>query len=127
MAGLIETGIEHTKAAVADKPKWAQAQLLLGRVHFARAVMAERTIKPLKAEEKEKRLESAISAADIRLVELARARFFYRGNGTCMVSMNVCSWSMLQSEMAPGWLATVAPTALAKRAVCSMGQCWMIP
>jgi tetratricopeptide (TPR) repeat protein len=64
MAGLIETGIEHAKAAVADKPKWAQAHLLLAQAHFARVVMAERTIKPLKAEVKEKHLESASSAAD---------------------------------------------------------------
>jgi tetratricopeptide (TPR) repeat protein len=64
MAGLIETGIEHAKAAVADKPKWAQAHLLLAQAHFARVIMAERTIKPLKAEEKEKHLENAISAAD---------------------------------------------------------------
>lgn len=64
MAGLIETGIEHAKSAVADKPKWGQAHLLLAQAHFARVVMAERTIKPLKAEEKEKQLESASSAAD---------------------------------------------------------------
>lgn len=64
MAGLIETGIEHAKAAVADKPKWGQAHLLLAQAHFARVVMAERTIKPLKAEEKEQQLENASSAAD---------------------------------------------------------------
>lgn len=64
MDGLIETGIEHAKAAVADKPKWGQANLLLAQAHFARVVMAERTIKPLKAEEKEQQLESASSAAD---------------------------------------------------------------
>jgi predicted Zn-dependent protease len=64
MAGLIETGIEHAEAAIADKPKWAQAHLLLAQAHFAPVVMAERTIKPLKAEEKEKHLESAITAAD---------------------------------------------------------------
>jgi tetratricopeptide (TPR) repeat protein len=64
MAGLIETGIEHAKAAVADKPKWVQAHLLLAQAHFARVVMAERTINPLKAEEKEQQLESANSAAD---------------------------------------------------------------
>ncbi len=62
MAGLIETGIEHAKAAVADKPKWAQAHLLLAQAHFARVVMAERTIKPLKAEEKEQQLTSASNA-----------------------------------------------------------------
>jgi hypothetical protein len=64
MAGLIETGIEHAKAAVADKPKWGQAHLLLAQAHFARVVMAERTIKPLKAEEKKRQLESAGIAAD---------------------------------------------------------------
>ncbi len=64
MAGQIETGIEHAQAAVTDKPKWAQAHLLLAQAHFARVVMAESTIKPLKAEEKEKHLESAISSAD---------------------------------------------------------------
>jgi len=64
MAGLIETGIEHAKAAVADKPEWGQAHLLLAQAHFARVVMAERTIKPLKAEEKERQLESASNAAD---------------------------------------------------------------
>ena len=64
MAGLIETGIEHAKAAVADKPEWGQAHLLLAQAQFARVAMAERTIKPLKAEEKEQQLESASSAAD---------------------------------------------------------------
>lgn len=64
IAGLIETGIEHAKAAVADKPKWGQAHLLLAQAHFARVVMPERTIKPLKAEEKEKQLANASSAAD---------------------------------------------------------------
>jgi tetratricopeptide (TPR) repeat protein len=64
MAGLIETGIEHAKAAVADKPKWGQAHLLLAQAHFARVVMSERTIKPLKAEDKKQQLESAGTAAD---------------------------------------------------------------
>ena len=64
VAGQIESGIEHAQAAVTDKPKWAQAHLLLAQAHFARVVMAESTIKPLKAEEKEKHLESAISSAD---------------------------------------------------------------
>ncbi len=47
-AGRLETGIEHAKAATADKPKWAQAHLLLAQAHFARVAMAERTIRPLK-------------------------------------------------------------------------------
>ena len=69
MAGLIETGIEHAKAAVADKPKWGQAHLLLAQAHFARVVMGGRTIKPLKAEEKEQQLESAGSAADAAIIK----------------------------------------------------------
>ncbi|HWG21327.1 MAG TPA: hypothetical protein VG225_12425 [Terracidiphilus sp.] len=64
MASLTEAGLEHAKAAVADKPKWAQAHLLLAQAHFARVVMAERTIKPLKPEEKKKHLDNAMSAAD---------------------------------------------------------------
>ncbi len=40
------------------------AHLLLAQAHFGRVVMAQRTLKPLKAEEREKQLESASSAAD---------------------------------------------------------------
>jgi tetratricopeptide (TPR) repeat protein len=64
MAGLIESGIDHAKAATTDKPQWAQAHLLLAQAHFARVVMAERTVQPLKAEEKQERLADALSSAD---------------------------------------------------------------
>jgi transcription elongation GreA/GreB family factor len=76
-AGLIDRGIEHAKDAVADKPKWSQAHLLLAQVHFARVAIAERAITPLTAEEKTAWLASALAAADdaISLAEIEGASF----------------------------------------------------
>ncbi len=62
--GLIDRGIEHAKDAVADKPKWSHAHLLLAEAYFARVAMAERTIAPLKAKDKETNLVNSIAAAD---------------------------------------------------------------
>jgi tetratricopeptide (TPR) repeat protein len=62
--GLIDRGIEHAKDAVTDKPKWPQAHLLLAQAYFARIAMAERTIKPLKAKDKDATLAQSLSAAD---------------------------------------------------------------
>lgn len=63
-AGLIELGIEHAKDAVADKPKWSQAHLLVAQAYFARVAIAERTITPLGAEEKKACLASSLASAD---------------------------------------------------------------
>jgi tetratricopeptide (TPR) repeat protein len=62
--GHIERGIEHAKDAVANKPKWAQTHLLLAQAHFARVAMAERTIKPLNAEDRDKILAISLSVSD---------------------------------------------------------------
>jgi tetratricopeptide (TPR) repeat protein len=63
-AGLILRGIEHAKDAVADKPKWSQAHLLLAQAYFARVAMAERTITPLNAADKESTLASSLATAN---------------------------------------------------------------
>jgi hypothetical protein len=63
-AGLIDRALEHAKDAVADKPKWSQAHLLLAYAFFARVAMPERTITPLKAEDKETNLANSLAAAD---------------------------------------------------------------
>ncbi len=75
--GLVERGIEHAKDAVADKPKWSQAHLLLAQAHFARVAIAERTITPLTGEERTACLASALAAADdaISLAEPEGASF----------------------------------------------------
>ncbi len=62
--GLIDRGIEHAKDAVADKPKWSQAHLLLAQAYFAKVAIAERTVMPLKAEDKETNLASSLASAD---------------------------------------------------------------
>ncbi len=62
--GLIDRGIQHAQDAVADKPEWSQAHLLLAQAHFARVAMAERTIRPLKSLEREASLASSLAAAD---------------------------------------------------------------
>jgi tetratricopeptide (TPR) repeat protein/transcription elongation GreA/GreB family factor len=62
--GLIDRGIEHAKDAVADKPKWSQAHLLLAQAWFAKVAIAERTVMPLKAEDKETNLAFSLAAAD---------------------------------------------------------------
>jgi transcription elongation GreA/GreB family factor len=76
-AGLIERGIEHAKDAVADKPKWSQAHLLLAQAYVARVAIAERTITPQMAEERTACLASALAAADdaIPLAEAEGASF----------------------------------------------------
>src|SRR5271157_1762895 len=63
-AGLVDRGIEHAKDAVADKPSWSQAHLYLAQAHFVRVATVERTIAPLKAEDKETNLANALAAAD---------------------------------------------------------------
>jgi tetratricopeptide (TPR) repeat protein len=62
--GHVERGIEHAKDAVADKPKWSQTHLILAQAHFARVAMAERTIKPLKAKDRDATLATSLSVAD---------------------------------------------------------------
>ena len=64
LPGLIDRGIEHAKDAVADKPKWSQAHLLLAQAYFTRVAIAERTIAPLGAEEKKACLASSLASAD---------------------------------------------------------------
>jgi tetratricopeptide (TPR) repeat protein len=62
--GQLDRAIEHAKDAVADKPKWSQTHLLLAGVYFARVVAAERTLKPLNAEERDALLAKSLSLAD---------------------------------------------------------------
>jgi tetratricopeptide (TPR) repeat protein len=62
--GRIERGIEHAKDAVADKPKWSQAHLILAEAHFARVAMEERTVKSLKAKDRDETLCTSLAAAD---------------------------------------------------------------
>jgi hypothetical protein len=66
-AGLIERGIEHAKDAVADKPKWSQAHLLLAQAYFARVTIAEHTTTPLRAEDKETSFASSLASADVAI------------------------------------------------------------
>jgi tetratricopeptide (TPR) repeat protein len=62
--GLVDAAIEHAKDAVADKPAWSQTHLLLAQAYFGRVVLAERTLVPLKREDKEAYLTNALSSAD---------------------------------------------------------------
>ncbi len=77
--GLIDRGIEHAKDAVVDKPKWSQAHLVLAQAYFARVVMAERTITPLKAQDKEASLANSLVSADaaISAAESEYVNFFH--------------------------------------------------
>jgi hypothetical protein len=63
-AGLVDRGIEHARDAVAHKPEWSQAHLLLAQAYFSRVAMAERTITPLKAEDRAATFASSLAAAD---------------------------------------------------------------
>ena len=78
--GQLDRAIEHAKDAVADNPKWSQTHLLLAQAYFARVAAAERTVKPLNAEEKEATLakslslaDDAISAAEAECVQFVKA------------------------------------------------------
>ena len=62
--GLIDLCIEHAKDAISDKPKWSQARLFLAQAHFARVVMADRTVMPLEADDKQATLDKVLAAAD---------------------------------------------------------------
>src|ERR1039458_8356301 len=62
--GQLDRAIEHAKDAVADNPKWSQTHLLLAQAYFARVAAAERTVKPLNAEEREAALAKSLSHAD---------------------------------------------------------------
>ena len=61
--GRLDRAIEHAKDAVADNPKWSQTHLLLAQAYFARVAAAERTVKPLNAEEKAATLAKSLSLA----------------------------------------------------------------
>jgi tetratricopeptide (TPR) repeat protein/DNA-binding Xre family transcriptional regulator len=63
-SGLLERALNHAMDAVADKPKWSQAHLLLAQVYFGRVAMADRSISPPTAEEREKYLALSLAAAD---------------------------------------------------------------
>lgn len=73
MAGLIDTGIKHAEAAVADKPDWAHAHLLLAQAHFGRVAAADRINVPADAQERESHLASALRAADLAIVSAKSA------------------------------------------------------
>lgn len=62
-AAQIEAGIQHAADAVEDKPKWSQAHLLLAQAHFARVAMADRSVKPLDADDRAASLAKADSIA----------------------------------------------------------------
>jgi tetratricopeptide (TPR) repeat protein len=81
--GQLDRAIEHAKDAVADNPKWSQTHLLLAQAYFARVAAAERTVKPLNAEEKTATLakslsvaDDAISAAEAECVQFVKAHAF---------------------------------------------------
>lgn len=61
----IEVGIQHAADAVEDKPKWSQAHLLLAQAHFARVAMADRSVKPLDADDRAATLAKADSIAGV--------------------------------------------------------------
>jgi tetratricopeptide (TPR) repeat protein len=71
----IEVGIRHAEDAIEDKPKWSQAHLLLAQANFARVAMAERTIKPLDADDRTATLTKADAIADAA-VTVAEAEGF---------------------------------------------------
>ena len=62
--GQLDRAIEHAKDAVEDKPKWSQTHLLLAQAYFARVAAPERTVKPLKADDREATLAKSLSLAD---------------------------------------------------------------
>jgi hypothetical protein len=62
-AAQIEAGIQHAVDAVADKPRWSQAHLLLSQAHFARVVFADRSVKLLDADDRAATLAKADSIA----------------------------------------------------------------
>jgi tetratricopeptide (TPR) repeat protein len=62
--GLLVKAIQHAADAVADKPKWSQAHLLLAQAYFGTIAMAVRTATLLTAEERETNLANSLSAAD---------------------------------------------------------------
>lgn len=62
--GSLDRAIEHAKDATADKPKWAQAHLLLAQAYFGAVAMAVRAPVQLKAEERETSLANSLAAAD---------------------------------------------------------------
>jgi hypothetical protein len=62
-AAQIEAGVQHAADAVEDKPKWSQAHLLLAQAHFARVAMADRSVKPLDADDRVATLAKADSIA----------------------------------------------------------------
>lgn len=81
--GQLDRAIEHAKDAVVDNPKWSQTHLLLAQAYFARVAAAERTVKPLNAEEKAATLakslalcDAAISAAEAECVQFVKAHAF---------------------------------------------------
>lgn len=63
-SGFLARAIEHARDAVADKPKWSQAHLLLAQAYFGTVAMAVRMATPLTAEEREQNLANSLSAAD---------------------------------------------------------------
>lgn len=62
--GLLKRAIEHARDAIADKPKWSQAHLLLAQGYFGTIAMAVRTSAPLNAQDREENLANSIAAAD---------------------------------------------------------------
>ena len=62
--GRLDQAIEHAQDAVADNSKWSQTHLLLAQAYFARVAAAERTVKPLNAEERAATLAKSLSLAD---------------------------------------------------------------
>jgi len=63
-SGLLGPAIEHARKATVDKPKWAQAHLLLAQAYFGTIAMAVRTAIPLIAKERETNLANSLAAAD---------------------------------------------------------------
>jgi tetratricopeptide (TPR) repeat protein len=62
-SGLLDFAIGHAKDAIADKPKWPQAHLLLAQAYFGTVTLAVRTSAPLKARDKETNLSNSLAAA----------------------------------------------------------------
>ncbi len=63
-SGLLERAIEHAQMAIADKPKWSQAHLLLANAYFGTVAMALRAKVALKGEDRETNLANSLAAAD---------------------------------------------------------------
>jgi hypothetical protein len=66
--GRFTEGIRHADDAIAAKPDWGQARLSLAQAHFARLVVADRSVQPLVATDREAALSKVLAVANDAIV-----------------------------------------------------------